>query len=89
MKFMGIWGSSCGTPFYKDAFCERNMQWEMLKQYLHDRPSQSWTTFALSNPNPTRKHSSKHSSKHLKKIKSNKNKNKNKNTRKIKRSVRL
>jgi hypothetical protein len=66
------------------------MQWEMLKQYLHDRPSQSWTTFALSNP--PRKHSSKHSSKQSKKMKSNKNKNKNKNknTRKIKRrSVRL
>ena len=84
MKFMGIWGSSCGTPFYKDVFCERNMQWEMLKPYLHDRPSQSWTTFALSNPNPTRKQSSKQS----KKMKS--SKNKNKNTRKIKRrSVRV
>lgn len=46
MKFMGIWGSSCGTPFYKDAFCERNLQWESLKPYLHDRVSQSWTTFS-------------------------------------------
>jgi hypothetical protein len=60
----------------------------MLKPYLHDRPSQSWTTFALSNPNPTRKHSSKQSSKQSKKMKS--SKNKNKNTRKIKRrSVRV
>ena len=48
MKFMGIWGSSCGTPFYKDAYCERNLQWEMLKPYLHDRVSQPWTTFSLS-----------------------------------------
>jgi len=48
MKFMGIWGSSCGTPFYKDAFCERNMQWEPLKPYLHDRVSQPWTTFEYS-----------------------------------------
>ena len=46
MKFMGIWGSSCGTPFYKDAFCERNLQWEPLKPYLHDRISQPWTTFS-------------------------------------------
>jgi hypothetical protein len=46
MKFMGIWGSSCGTPFYKDAFCERNLQWESLKPYLHDRVSQPWTIFA-------------------------------------------
>jgi hypothetical protein len=45
MTFMGIWGSSCGTPFYKDAFCERNLQWEPLKPYLHDRISQPWTTF--------------------------------------------
>jgi hypothetical protein len=75
MKFMAIWGSSCGTPFYKDAFCDRNMQWEMLKPHLHDRPSQPWTTFALSNP--PRKNSSKHS----KTMKNNKNKNK---TRKIK-----
>jgi len=70
MKFMGIWGSSCGTPFYKDAFCERNMQWEMLKPYLHDRPSQPWTTFTLTSP----------SRYHL--LKSNKNKNTRKNKRK-------
>jgi hypothetical protein len=46
LKFMGIWGSSCGTPFYKDEFCERNLQWESLKPYLHDRVSQPWTTFS-------------------------------------------
>ena len=46
LKFMGIWGSSCGTPFYKDEFCERNLQWEPLKPYLHDRISQPWTTFS-------------------------------------------
>lgn len=50
MKFMGIWGSSCGTPFYKDAFCERNLQWEQLKPYLHDRVSQPWTTFESAIP---------------------------------------
>lgn len=43
LKFMGIWGSSCGTPFYKDEFCKRNLQWESLKPYLHDRNSQPWT----------------------------------------------
>ena len=45
-KFMGIWGSSCGTPFYKDEFCKRNLQWEALKPYLHDRISQPWTIFS-------------------------------------------
>ena len=75
MKFMGIWGSSCGTPFHKDAFCERNMQWEMLKPLLHDRPSQAWTTFAL-----TTRSTRSTRSKHLKKTKST-------NTRKMKQSV--
>ena len=69
MKFMGIWGSSCGTPFYKDAFCERNIQWEMFKPYLHDRPSQPWTMFA----SPLI-----HSSKYLKTMNKNKTRNKNK-----------
>jgi hypothetical protein len=50
LKFMGIWGSSCGTPFYKDEFCERNLQWEPLKPYLHDRISQPWTTFESAIP---------------------------------------
>jgi hypothetical protein len=80
MKFMGIWGSSCGTPFYKDAFCERNMQWEMLKPLLHDRPSQLWTTFALTMS--TRSTTSKHS----KKTKSTK-RTKSTNTRKMKRRI--
>lgn len=80
MKFMGIWGSSCGTPFYKDAFCERNIQWEMLKPLLHDRPSQLWTTFALTMS--TRSTTSKHS----KKTKSTK-RTKSTNTRKMKRRI--
>jgi hypothetical protein len=50
LKFMGIWGSSCGTPFYKDEFCERNLQWESLKPYLHDRISQPWTTLSPLTP---------------------------------------
>ena len=50
LKFAGIWGSSCGTPFYKDEFCERNLQWESLKPYLHDRISQPWTTFESTVP---------------------------------------
>jgi len=67
MKFMGIWGSSCGTPFYKDAFCDRNMQWEMLKPLLHDRLSQPWSTFALSSP--SRNHSLKSERKKIRKTK--------------------
>ena len=81
MKFMGIWGSSCGTPFYKDAFCEHNMQWEMLKPYLHDRPSQVWTTFALTRLSSTSRLSSR--SKHLKKTSINRRKMKRSTTSKL------
>jgi hypothetical protein len=73
MKFMGIWGSSCGTPFYKDAFCDRNMQWEMLKPFLHDRLSQPWSTFALSSP--SRNHSLKTLKSTRKKTRKSKRKN--------------
>lgn len=72
LKFMGIWGSSCGTPFYKDDFCERNLQWEALKPYLHDRISQPWTTFS-----PLSNTMSSSSSRYTRKIRKNR-KNKNK-----------
>ena len=73
LKFMGIWGSSCGTPFYKDEFCERNLQWESLKPYLHDRFSQPWTTFDSAMTTTTSAHNTHHNTK-------------NNNTKKIKRN---
>ena len=45
MSFMGIWGNSCGTPFYAKDFCNINRQWKYLESYLHDRPKQPWTEF--------------------------------------------
>ena len=45
MSFMARWGSSCGTPFSVNAYCNKNRQWEYLRPYLHDRPSQPWTKF--------------------------------------------
>jgi hypothetical protein len=47
MQLWGRWGSSCGMGFYKDAFCDRNMIWDNLRPYLHDRPPQPWTLFGV------------------------------------------
>ena len=47
MSFMARWGSSCGTPFDKDDFINRNLQWKRFGPYLHDRPSEPWTHFKI------------------------------------------
>jgi hypothetical protein len=47
MTFLVRWGSSCGTPFYKDKFCNKNRQWKYLQPYLEDRPTQPWTYFSI------------------------------------------
>lgn len=49
MSFCGRWGSSCGTPFYKDKFCDQHMEWNFLRPYLNDRPSQPWTVLKITN----------------------------------------
>ena len=47
MSFMARWGSSCGIPFNAAEFCNKRRQWAYLKPYLHDRPGQPWTLFAI------------------------------------------
>jgi len=37
------WGSSCGMDFNADSFLKKNPQFDYLKPYLKDRPSQPWT----------------------------------------------
>ena len=49
MSFILRYGNSCGIPFYKETFCDENMQWDYLRPYLHDRPTQPWTLFQISN----------------------------------------
>jgi len=49
MSFIGRWGTSCGTPFNKTEFCKRNIIWAIQEPYLHDRPSQPWTEFTITN----------------------------------------
>ena len=47
MSFMARYGSSCGTPFSVEDFCNKRRQWAYLKPYLHDRPSQPWTEWTI------------------------------------------
>jgi hypothetical protein len=47
MAFVGRFGNSCGTPFNKDEFCDKHIQWNNLRPYLHDRPKQPWCEFSI------------------------------------------
>jgi len=47
MSFELRWGNSCGIPFDKDKFCKEHREWEYLKEYLEDRPTQDWTIFSV------------------------------------------
>jgi hypothetical protein len=49
MSFIGRFGNSCGTPFMKDEFCKSHRQYEKFCPYLHDRPSEPWTEFTITN----------------------------------------
>jgi len=49
MSFLGRFGNSCGTPFMKDEFCKSHRQYEKFCPYLHDRPSEPWTEFTITN----------------------------------------
>lgn len=49
MSFLGRFGNSCGTPFMKDEFCKSHRQYEKFSPYLHDRPSEPWTEFTITN----------------------------------------
>ncbi len=59
MSFELRWGNSCGMPFDKNKFCKEHREWEYLKEYLEDRPTQEWTMFYANNDtnkSTTRKH---------------------------------
>jgi hypothetical protein len=51
MSFLIRWGNSCGTAFNKTTFCKKHLQWSDFEPYLHDRPSQPWTVFTITNMN--------------------------------------
>ncbi len=41
-SFWARFGRACGEPFDAEKFLERNPQWNWLRGYLKDRPSQDW-----------------------------------------------
>lgn len=45
LSFWARWGNSCGMPFMAGDFIKKHRQWDYLKDYLYDRPSQVWTEF--------------------------------------------
>lgn len=45
LSLWGRWGSSCGMQFDAKHFLKKNPQFEYLRPYLKDRPSQPWTKF--------------------------------------------
>jgi Phospholipase B len=47
MSFYMRWGNSCGMPFNVKEYCNEHRQWSHLEPYLHDRPSQPWTLFSI------------------------------------------
>jgi len=60
MSFLLRWGNSCGTDFNKNDFCDKYRQWDYLRKYLNDRPSQPWTLFQIhSKKNKTKKRNPK------------------------------
>lgn len=55
MSFSLRWGNSCGIPFDVNKFCNEHIEWAYLRDYLHDRPQQPWTTFTITNHLPKMK----------------------------------
>jgi hypothetical protein len=42
MSLQARWGSSCGTPFDKQAFFKQHIQWRPQEPYVKSRPQQPW-----------------------------------------------
>jgi hypothetical protein len=49
MAFIGRFGNSCGIPFDKNEYCDKHIQWNILRPYLHNRPTQPWSEFSITN----------------------------------------
>jgi hypothetical protein len=45
LSFNARWGNSSGMPFETEPFFLQHPQWDYLKGYLKDRPSQPWSCF--------------------------------------------
>ena len=51
MSFSARYGNSCGIDFDKNVFFKAHRQWEKFFPYVHDRHSQPWTEFTVTNIN--------------------------------------
>ena len=76
MSFELRWGNSCGMEFNKNKFCDEHREWEYLREYLEDRPTQDWTIFSINDEK------NKNKTKSSRKLK----KNKTKSSRKLKKN---
>ena len=47
MSFWARWGNSSGMSFDANKFCDKHIQWDYLRPWLNDRPSQPWTLFSF------------------------------------------
>jgi hypothetical protein len=66
MSFELRWGNSCGIPFDKNKFCDEHREWDYLREYLEDRPTQDWTIFSI-NDKSVKKNKNKTKSRRLNK----------------------
>ena len=74
MSFSLRWGNSCGTPFDKNKFCDEHREWEYLREYLEDRPTEDWTIFSINDKKNKNKLKKTKSSRTSEKNKTRKNK---------------
>ena len=49
MTLIGRYGNSCGTPFIASIFFKKHRQYYKFEPYVHDRLSQPWTEFTITN----------------------------------------
>jgi hypothetical protein len=73
MAFVGRFGNSCGIPFNKNEYCDKHIQWNIFRPYLHDRPSQNWVEFSITDNYSEEKEENKEENKD-KKVKGGKSK---------------
>ena len=74
MGFSARWGTSCGIPFNKTEFCQKNIIWKDQEPYLYDRLQQPWTDFFFHTSSSNKKNTIKKKEDNVKELKKNKSK---------------
>ena len=47
MFIIKFFSDFCDSTFCKNEYCDKHIQWNILRPYLHDRPSQPWSEFSI------------------------------------------